>query len=95
MKTLEESILELVHAPGYRRVKPRVIAQQLNLSKEEAVDVRRAVKQLVAAAKSATPQTICVIAGHDAEGFGVRRFIAAFGETAKLPERRHAGRKLR
>jgi ribonuclease R len=47
MKTLEESILELVKAPGYRPVKPRVIAQQLKLTPEEAVDVRRAVKQLV------------------------------------------------
>ena len=47
MKTLEESILELVHAPGYRPVKPRVITKQLKLTDEEAVDVRRAVKQLV------------------------------------------------
>jgi ribonuclease R len=47
MKTLEESILELVHAPGYRPAKPRVIAKQLKLSDEEAVDVRRAVKQLI------------------------------------------------
>jgi ribonuclease R len=47
MKTLEESILELVHAPGYRPIKPRVIAKQLKLSDEEAVDVRRAVKNLV------------------------------------------------
>jgi ribonuclease R len=47
MKTLEESILELVHAPGYRPAKPRVIAKQLKLSDEQAVDVRRAVKQLI------------------------------------------------
>lgn len=47
MKTLEESILELVNAPGYRPVKPRIIAQQLNLTPEEAIDVHRAVKRLV------------------------------------------------
>ncbi|MFZ1934845.1 MAG: ribonuclease R [Thermoguttaceae bacterium] len=47
MKTLEESILELVNAPGYRPVKPRVIAEQLKLPKDDAVLVRRMVKQLV------------------------------------------------
>ncbi len=47
MKTLEESILEFVNAPGYRPVKPRVIAEQLKLPKDDAVLVRRMVKQLV------------------------------------------------
>ena len=47
MNNLEQSILQLVNAPGYRPIKPRVIAQRLNLSKDQAVDVRRAVKQLV------------------------------------------------
>jgi ribonuclease R len=47
MKTLEESILECVNAPGYRPAKPRVIAERLNLSKDDAVLVRRMVKQLV------------------------------------------------
>jgi ribonuclease R len=47
MPTLEDSILQLVNAPGYRPVKPRVIAQQLKLPAEEAVAVRRAVKRLV------------------------------------------------
>ena len=46
MPTLEESILHVVNAPGYRPVKPRAIAQQLQLP-EEAVAVRRAVKRLV------------------------------------------------
>ncbi len=45
--TLEQSILALVNAPGYRPAKPRIIAQQLKLSAEEAVEVRRAVKRLV------------------------------------------------
>ncbi len=47
MKTLEQSILELVNAPGYRPVKPRKIAEQLKLTKDDAVLVRRMVKQLV------------------------------------------------
>ncbi|MBU4400259.1 MAG: hypothetical protein KKE86_13095, partial [Planctomycetes bacterium] len=45
--TLEESILKLVGAPGYRPIKPRTIAQRLKLPKDRAADVRKAVKQLV------------------------------------------------
>ena len=45
--TLEESILQLVNSPGYRPIKPRVIAQQLKLPKDRAADVRKAVKHLV------------------------------------------------
>jgi ribonuclease R len=51
MKNLEQSILELVNAPGYRPVKPRVIAERLNLPKDDAVLVRRMVKQLVRGGK--------------------------------------------
>ena len=40
MNNLEESILQLVNAPGYRPVKPRVIAQQLKLPKDQAADVQ-------------------------------------------------------
>jgi ribonuclease R len=47
MNNLEESILQVVNASGYRPIKPRVIAQRLNLPKDQAIDVRRAVKQLV------------------------------------------------
>lgn len=47
MENLEGAILELVNAPGYRPVKPRLIAQQLKLPKDDAVLVRRAVKRLV------------------------------------------------
>lgn len=42
--TLEESILQLVAAPGYKPVKPRFIAKKL---KVEPLDVRKAVKRLV------------------------------------------------
>ena len=51
MQDLEEAVVRLVHAPGYRPVKPRVIAQQLKLSKEETVEVRRAIKRLVQAGR--------------------------------------------
>ncbi len=44
---LQSSILDLVNQPDYQPVKPRVIAQRLGLPKEEATEVRRAVKLLV------------------------------------------------
>ncbi|NLF08087.1 MAG: hypothetical protein GX594_08925, partial [Pirellulaceae bacterium] len=42
--TLEESILQLIAAPGYKPVKPRIIAKQLHA---ESLEVRKAVKRLV------------------------------------------------
>jgi ribonuclease R len=53
MTPLEQSILQLVNAAGYRPVKPRVIVQQLNLSKDEAAEVKRMIKRLVHADKLA------------------------------------------
>ena len=47
MNQLEESIFQLVAAPSYRPLKPRGIAQQLGLAKDQAANVRRAVKRLV------------------------------------------------
>lgn len=47
MNALEESILQLVGLPGYRPVKPRGIAQQLKLPKEQVDDVKRTIKRLV------------------------------------------------
>jgi ribonuclease R len=47
MNQLEESIFQFVNAPGYRPIKPRAIAQQLKLAKDQAPDVRRAIKRLV------------------------------------------------
>ncbi|MGO9112827.1 MAG: ribonuclease R family protein, partial [Thermoguttaceae bacterium] len=44
---LQSAIENLVNQPDYQPVKPRVIAQRLGLPKEEATDVRRAVKRLV------------------------------------------------
>jgi ribonuclease R len=45
---LENAILEFVREPKYQPVKPRVIAQRLQLPKSEAAAVRKAVKRLVA-----------------------------------------------
>ena len=44
---LEQSILRFVGKPGYKPAKPRAIAQKLGLKKDQAVEVRRAVKRLV------------------------------------------------
>jgi len=44
---LEHAILVLVGKSGYRPAKPRVIARQLEIPKEEAAEVKRAVKRLV------------------------------------------------
>ena len=44
---LQSAIENFVNQPDYHPVKPRVIAQRLGLPKEEAADVRRAVKRLV------------------------------------------------
>jgi len=44
---LERSILRFVAKPGYKPAKPRAIAQKLGLTKDQAVEVRRAVKRLV------------------------------------------------
>lgn len=43
----EQAILELVRRPGYRPIKPRVIATRLQVSKDEVAEVKRAVKRLI------------------------------------------------
>lgn len=50
---LEGAILALVQSPDYKPSKPRVIAQRLDLPKDEAPAVRKAVKRLVAQGKVA------------------------------------------
>jgi ribonuclease R len=45
--SLQQSILTFVNQPGYRPMKPRIIARNLGLDKEEAADVKKAVKRLV------------------------------------------------
>ncbi|MCC6125844.1 MAG: ribonuclease R [Pirellulales bacterium] len=45
--TLQQSILQFVHQPGYRPMKPRIIARNLGVPKEQAADVKKAVKRMV------------------------------------------------
>ena len=45
---LERAIVDFVRRPNYRPVKPRVIAQQLNVPKSGWAEVKKAVKRLVA-----------------------------------------------
>jgi ribonuclease R len=47
MENLEQAILNLVAAPGYRPVKPRGIAQQLKLPKAQEALLRKTIKRLV------------------------------------------------
>src|SRR5439155_24370316 len=44
---LEQSLLAVVRRPGYKPAKPRAIARELNLSEDEARDLKRAIKGLV------------------------------------------------
>ena len=44
---LEQRILDLVGQPGYRPVKPRIIAERLKLPESDVAEVRRIVKRLV------------------------------------------------
>ncbi len=53
MKDLEQRILDLVAKPNYRPVKPRTIAKRLKAPKDEAAEVRKAVKRLVRKGKLA------------------------------------------
>ena len=45
---LDRAVLEFVRRANYRPIKPRGIAKRLGLSKPEAMEVKRAVKRLVA-----------------------------------------------
>jgi ribonuclease R len=46
-RDLEQQILDFVARPGYKPVKPRVIAQRMGLSKDRVADAKKAVKRLV------------------------------------------------
>ena len=47
LTSLEQSVLQFVSQPGYRAMKPRIIARNLGLAEEQAGDVKKAVKRLV------------------------------------------------
>ncbi len=82
MQDLEEAVVRLVHAPGYRPVKPRLIAQQLKLSKEETVELKRAVKRLVHAGR------LCYGSNHL-----VMPVTAAKGKRGQSPTNLRSGTK--
>lgn len=44
---LQNAILEFVHRPGYRPMKPRLIARHLHVPRDDVSEVKRAVKRLV------------------------------------------------
>ena len=43
----EEAILKLVARPNYRPIKPRVIARQLQVAKDEVAEVKKLIKKMV------------------------------------------------
>ncbi|MEN6449790.1 MAG: RNB domain-containing ribonuclease [Thermoguttaceae bacterium] len=102
MKSLEESILELVNSPGYRPIKPRVIAKQLKLPQDQAVDVRRAVKRLVREGRLAYAVSHLVTPPPGAAGpqpspklsKKQRREPAASGAAAKKPRQAPTGNRV-
>ena len=44
---LEQSLLAVIRRPGFKPAKPRQIARELNLTEEDARDLKRAIKALV------------------------------------------------
>ncbi len=52
-ETLEQRLLQWVTQPGYRPVKPRVLAGQLDLDEASTRELKRVIKQLVKAKKLA------------------------------------------
>lgn len=50
---LERALLSLVHAPGYRPIKPRAIAEKLELSEDDRPVLKKLIKRLVKQGKIA------------------------------------------
>ena len=50
---LERQIVEFVAAPGYRPVKPRVIAKHLHITEDGRQDFKRLLKRLIKAGRIA------------------------------------------
>ena len=98
---LEQAILELVRRPGYRPVKPRVIAERLQVPKRQAAEVKRAVKRLVsrgqivygsahlvAPASPASPQgnRIVGVFRRTEGGYGFVRSTGTTAEAGPVPD---------
>jgi len=97
---LEQRILKLVGRAGYRPVKPRVIAERLGVRKDQAADVKRAVKRLVrrgqlsyaanhlvkpADAADRRSNLVVGVFQRTQKGFGFVRPTAAPGMPAETP----------
>ncbi|MHB1033782.1 MAG: ribonuclease R [Pirellulales bacterium] len=97
---LEAAILNLVRQTNYRPVKPRVIAAQLNVPRDQAADVKRAIKalvkqgqlayganHLVSAASGQVGNRVTGVFRRNANGFGFVRPIGtarALGNEADI-----------
>src|SRR5216110_2386646 len=44
---LEQRVLAFITRPGYQPVKPKVIAKKLGLTKDEVVELKRVLRQLI------------------------------------------------
>ncbi len=47
VEEIEKLLLHLVKEPGYKPLKPRVLAKRLELTEDDHRDLKRAIKQLV------------------------------------------------
>ena len=83
MQNIEEAVARLVSAPGYRPVKPRVIAQQLKLSKEQAAEVKRAVKRLVQQGRLCYGSSHLVMPATTAKAPRSNRLVGVFQRAQK------------
>ena len=94
---LARRILAHVNRPNYRPVKPRVIAKQLNLPKDEHVTLKREVKRLVKSGKlayAANHLVEPVAARNRNEVIGVfRRAAAGYGFVRPASAAAQAGRR--
>ena len=94
---LAKRVIRHVNQPNYRPVKPRVIAKQLKLSKEMAVQLKREIKRLVKKGKLKYASNHLVLPADGKVGSGevvgvFRRATAGYGFVRPIGTRREAGR---
>ncbi len=79
---LEQAILNFVARPGYRPLKPRVIAQQLHVPQDQAAVLKRVVKRLVRRGQLQYSTNHLVMAVDPAKGHS-GRIVGVFQRTSK------------
>ena len=79
---LTQKILQHISRPGYRPVKPRVLARQLGVSKEQAAEVKKLIKKLVRRGQVAYESNHQVRAA-DAGDQQSNRLVGTFQRTQK------------